>query len=335
MEKAGRSIRGCWTCRARRKKCDEIRPACHNCDSLELICAGYGPKPDWMDASTQEKQRAEEFKLAVREFYHRKRLRRVSRIQVSEAGHHEMPPAFNLQTNTINSSHSQSFDLRFRSMTNEITRKVTIDTFDNNSSASHADIVEWSALDSEVFGNKAKQSIKSCNSDQNYCEIRQQFQSLQNSPRGATRKSTTVPETWYNTCLLPDDLTTSEAYLLMHYLDHVFYLQFPFYRPSVADSGRGWLLSLLTQTKPMYHAALGLSALHLQTLKEKSMMVRGNVNYDTLPRYLAPALQGLQQYVMDFRTTHDSSIPKMIEILACIFMLISIEVSRRKPSIVN
>ena len=30
-----RSRLGCWTCRLRRKKCDERRPACANCDSLE------------------------------------------------------------------------------------------------------------------------------------------------------------------------------------------------------------------------------------------------------------------------------------------------------------
>lgn len=51
----------------------------------------------------------------------------------------------------------------------------------------------------------------------------------------------------------------------MHFLDHVFSLQFPVYRPSIQDGGRGWLLSALLQTKSLYHAALALSAYHRRT----------------------------------------------------------------------
>jgi hypothetical protein len=53
-----------------------------------------------------------------------------------------------------------------------------------------------------------------------------------------------------------------EPILLMHYLDIVFYLQYPMYKSSVVDGGRGWVLSLLLRTKPLYHAALALSAYH-------------------------------------------------------------------------
>jgi len=45
-----------------------------------------------------------------------------------------------------------------------------------------------------------------------------------------------------------------EFELLMHYLDHVFALQFRFHSPSVASGGRGWLLWLLNDTLPLRHA---------------------------------------------------------------------------------
>jgi hypothetical protein len=55
--------------------------------------------------------------------------------------------------------------------------------------------------------------------------------------------------------------------LLMHYLDHVFHLQYPFYDSS-DPKGRGWLFSILRRAKSAYHAVLALSEYHY---------------YDTLP----------------------------------------------------
>jgi hypothetical protein len=58
----------------------------------------------------------------------------------------------------------------------------------------------------------------------------------------------------------------SDAILLMHFLDHVFPLQYPMYHPSIVSGGRGWFLSLLLRTKPLYHAALALSSYHHGTV---------------------------------------------------------------------
>ncbi len=57
-------------------------------------------------------------------------------------------------------------------------------------------------------------------------------------------------------------ITPKDSMLLMHFLDHVIPAQYPFYRPHPIDGGRGWLLSLLLQTKPLYHGALALSSYH-------------------------------------------------------------------------
>ncbi|KFY26141.1 hypothetical protein V493_04253 [Pseudogymnoascus sp. VKM F-4281 (FW-2241)] len=59
--------------------------------------------------------------------------------------------------------------------------------------------------------------------------------------------------------------SADDTALLMHFLDHVFPLQYPVYKPGI-QGGRGWLLSALTQTKPLYHAALSLSAYHRWTV---------------------------------------------------------------------
>lgn len=50
----------------------------------------------------------------------------------------------------------------------------------------------------------------------------------------------------------------------MHYLDAVFLMQYPIYKPSLVDGGRGWLLSLLLRNKSFYYITLALSANHLK-----------------------------------------------------------------------
>ncbi|KAF2013049.1 hypothetical protein BU24DRAFT_263196 [Aaosphaeria arxii CBS 175.79] len=42
-----RTRTGCWTCRGRRKKCDEVRPFCNTCANLGLRCEGYGVRLRW------------------------------------------------------------------------------------------------------------------------------------------------------------------------------------------------------------------------------------------------------------------------------------------------
>ncbi|KAE8364013.1 fungal-specific transcription factor domain-containing protein [Aspergillus caelatus] len=55
---ASRSTHGCWTCRLRKKKCDENHPSCFRCTSLQLACDGYGPRPYWMDRGDLQREQA-------------------------------------------------------------------------------------------------------------------------------------------------------------------------------------------------------------------------------------------------------------------------------------
>ncbi|KAJ6532035.1 fungal-specific transcription factor domain-containing protein [Mycena capillaripes] len=56
---------GCWTCRLRRKKCDENREgnSCQTCIRLTIQCLGWGPKrPEWM----RDKQAVEAYKADIK-----------------------------------------------------------------------------------------------------------------------------------------------------------------------------------------------------------------------------------------------------------------------------
>ncbi|KIK66589.1 hypothetical protein GYMLUDRAFT_157062 [Collybiopsis luxurians FD-317 M1] len=56
---------GCWTCRLRRKKCDEQREgnSCRTCIRLTIECLGWGPKrPEWM----RDKQAVDQYKADIK-----------------------------------------------------------------------------------------------------------------------------------------------------------------------------------------------------------------------------------------------------------------------------
>ncbi|KAL2891643.1 Transcriptional regulatory protein UME6 [Ceratocystis lukuohia] len=66
MPSKTRSSEGCWTCRLRRKKCDERRPICDNCGQLEIQCLYSEEKPEWMDNGPRQAARAEQVKAEVK-----------------------------------------------------------------------------------------------------------------------------------------------------------------------------------------------------------------------------------------------------------------------------
>ena len=48
--------RGCWSCQARRKRCEGSTPRCNTCDWLGIDCAGFGTSPSiWMDGGVQQR----------------------------------------------------------------------------------------------------------------------------------------------------------------------------------------------------------------------------------------------------------------------------------------
>ena len=73
-----KSKQGCWTCRLRRKKCDEKHPFCAICEALMITCYGYGSRPEWMDGGEREKAMANNLKQIVK-----KTSRHKGRLEVS------------------------------------------------------------------------------------------------------------------------------------------------------------------------------------------------------------------------------------------------------------
>ncbi|KAH6900423.1 fungal-specific transcription factor domain-containing protein [Thelonectria olida] len=79
-----RSNAGCWTCRLRRKKCDEQRPICEGCAALEITCYYNEEKPEWMDGGPKQKAMAEKIKAQVKKQASQRRDRKY--MEMLETG---------------------------------------------------------------------------------------------------------------------------------------------------------------------------------------------------------------------------------------------------------
>ncbi|XP_044717216.1 fungal specific transcription factor domain-containing protein [Hirsutella rhossiliensis] len=59
----GRSKTGCITCRKRKKKCDEAKPRCMNCEKNAVVCEGYHEKQLWRSGKERAEEEAERLRL--------------------------------------------------------------------------------------------------------------------------------------------------------------------------------------------------------------------------------------------------------------------------------
>jgi len=119
----------------------------------------------------------------------------------------------------------------------------------------------------------------------------------------------------------------------MHFLDNVFCLQYPLYKPAVSEGGRGWLLSLLLRTKPLYHASLALSAYHRSTMfvaqhccpTTPSGMTEQEEHLAISLRELQGAIQNVDQFVT--RACPANSLGMMASTVQLIFFEVGFECS--------
>lgn len=91
---SSKSSNGCWTCKLRKKKCDENVPQCHICTSLHITCFYQEGKPDWMDNGLKQETMAARFKREVRQNAHL-RLRDTTRDNIESSGE-ILPTSFTL-----------------------------------------------------------------------------------------------------------------------------------------------------------------------------------------------------------------------------------------------
>lgn len=136
--------------------------------------------------------------------------------------------------------------------------------------------------------------------------------------------------------------------LLIHYVDHILYVQFPFYNDALSHHGRGWLLSLITTVKPICrfvfdvmrfmffihwrgfanidlmlpdYTVLALSSHHRDI---KNVLGEEATRFVLYWKYYSRALTELHQHIN--QTGVSSGVEHKISVLFCILQLIFCEV---------
>lgn len=120
----------------------------------------------------------------------------------------------------------------------------------------------------------------------------------------------------------------TEDALFMHYLDRVFYVQFPFYH-SRDRQGRGWLFSILKRVKPAYYATLALSQQDiLSDQPQFGDIATGLSRLRAKDGYYDLAVQGTEHMIESAYTWNgDNRLVHCIESLTSLLQLVSWEVS--------
>ncbi|KAI0533675.1 fungal-specific transcription factor domain-containing protein [Xylaria digitata] len=217
-----RSSQGCWTCRLRRKKCDEARPVCKACDGLEINCHYSDAKPEWMDGGPREKQMADELKVMVKQKANERRERKWG----------QLPPA----ADTSPSAQVQGQQLPDRLMSDDARGPTPSDDGSGDGNPSSTTISETSPSQTETRNTSSGPSPPP----------------PQNSSWGGHIEA--AEYSW------PESKSELEVTYTMVYLDYVVPFLFPFYRPNLLESSRGWMLVLLMKNRTLFHTALSLAS---------------------------------------------------------------------------
>jgi len=128
----------------------------------------------------------------------------------------------------------------------------------------------------------------------------------------------------------PQAENANDLEMIMNYLDNIFPLQYYFYQPSAAERGRGWLLSILLRSKPLYYTALAFSSVQ-KVIASRDDTVEESRFLEELDHQHALAMAGLAQQLERLPGLKGQEHLRLgIEILACTIQLQSMEIFRNK-----
>ncbi|KAL7961531.1 fungal-specific transcription factor domain-containing protein [Trichoderma compactum] len=224
MVRSDKKCDGCWTCRLRRKKCDETRPECANCTGLQITCHYGRLKPDWLDGAEKQEAMAAKIKSQIKQQAGYRRER-----------HHASAVAMSFAATAQRREDSEFVNL------------IPIHDLSPKKPRPRTDATRPNAA--VKSGDDGQDSIRVDPSIHKVPETLPGF-TFASNPQSEPRPGQETLSSWGE----------DEMNHLMRYLDHVFPFLFPFYRTSLLDPGRGWIFQLLTQSRVAFHSVIGVSA---------------------------------------------------------------------------
>jgi hypothetical protein len=278
------------------------------CTSLSVSCYGYDPKPSWADGGVRQREKAEELRWEIkvassrnrrRTMQQKKQIMALSDVEQSEE-----------RFDTSSEAESEHDDINTPPFIFNPTTGATRSGTDHNLQLLDKSPAQSSQdLDPLMHGQTSREISHPGVFDMSLI-------GLETVSAGQDISMSSM------------ELQDSQANLLMHYLDHVFPLQFQLYNPPISDGGRGWLLSILLRNKALCHAALSLAAYHLASSHCTGPLECGK-------RYVLEVLEkrrnlAIAELRIDLDKFHEeeqaNNLERNVEVLACIVLLITLEV---------
>ena len=221
-------------------------PVCGSCGSLEINCHYDHGKPDWMDNGERQQDMARRVKADIKRSANRRRSRRLIQRIVQDISNVE-PSTLSQLGQVAPSSITASVPFHTSPLVSFAGRKTSA----NNPTAD-------SVTQERPCTSLSNASIATPN----------ERTSLSDAPDNGTELGGVVIRNGHDTQSLSSPLLENELQLslVMAYLDYVFPLLFPFYRPSILEGGRSWLLVLLMKNKGLCHTAISLVSYFLSVV---------------------------------------------------------------------
>lgn len=248
---------GCWTCRIRRKRCDEVQPACRTCKSLHIDCVYSERRPDWMDGGEKRKERMAIIKMQVKENASHRRERQVLQ-SIDE------PFIITSDSDFKASSQDGNGNGLAAQPVQRLSAKEARDLGDEDGneimtghdpSPSHA-----MSFDMATLG--IGQSRTSTDNSSSVSPLGTLISTRSNEsqrPVPAKPEALSFPQSDQELSSLNLGRETETEFLMM-FLDYVHPFLFPFYRPPMLESGRHWLLNVLRTNQVAFHTAVSLGS---------------------------------------------------------------------------
>ncbi|OKL57764.1 hypothetical protein UA08_06884 [Talaromyces atroroseus] len=278
MSAGQRSKNGCWTCRTRRKKCDEGSPPCGNCEARGLFCHGYGPKPPWKDRGEKERDEARQLHMQTRS--------RRTQLLTSQSSSSSSPALASFLRPSPDSAVACE---------GELSRPCLSPSDDLPNIGNFGGL----GMSGDFWGPPvlATDILFTSSSDE--------------FNNGAVELPI-VPQSGPGLICFPSRTSNEQAAnsehelrYLMHFMGDTFSLLHSGYQPTSLMK-RSWLLLLLMRSAPFYYASLSMSAYHeSHQLSNFSNPDVNGIPYQDYQTYRTLAIRRLA----DLREAHQSSAP--------------------------
>ncbi|KUJ11337.1 uncharacterized protein LY89DRAFT_689209, partial [Mollisia scopiformis] len=296
MSQIKKTVDGCWTCRIRRKRCNSRRPVCDNCHSLEIVCHFDEQKPKWMDNGDEQRKMMQTIKNETKQNALRRREKRNIRPQDQEMVI-TLEKEY-LEVDVVDDVAGRDIPMLYAGNTEPL--QAGMESVN----------IPGAGLDAHP---KADTSV---------VHAPMQSPAIEIPSRSPGSMSLNLGR-------------EVELGSIMIYLDYVFPFLFPFYRPSLLETGRHWLLSLLCQNEVSFYTAASLSSyffsIALQDGQRAMQESCRAIVWTQLMEQMDLAVEKIQQDISEVRNCGDQvSLVQSARMLGEIIQLLIVEVMVRR-----